>query len=240
MKTIVVIQARMGSTRLPGKILMPLGDHDNLYYVTARCKRIPGVDEVIVATSRLAQDDAVQQWCDKHQIVCSRGSEEDVLSRFMEAAKPYQPVFVVRVTADCPFVDIEMAQDMIRLIQEKGVDIVDLSAALPRGLAVEVLSYSVLQYMDEHGQEPRHREHVTYYAYEYKEQFKRAAYLPPANRLYPQLRITLDTAEDYALISAIAQHFNDPYVSSEEVIQYLLEHPELASLNAHVEQKPVV
>lgn len=240
MKTIVVIQARMGSTRLPGKILLPLGDHDNLYYVTARCKSIPGVDEVIVATSRLPQDDAVEQWCGKHKIVCSRGSEEDVLSRYMVAAKPYEPSYVVRVTADCPFVDMEMARDMIHLIQEEDVDIVDLGAALPRGLAVEAISYSALQYIDHHGQESRHREHVTYYAYEYKEQFKRAVYQPPANRLHHQLRITLDTEEDYALISAVARHFNNPYVSSSEVVQYLLEHPEIAELNAHVEQKPVV
>ncbi|CAM4521088.1 MAG: glycosyltransferase family protein [Paenibacillus macerans] len=240
MKTIVVIQARMGSSRLPGKILMPLGDHDNLYYVTSRCKSIRGVDEVIVATSRLPQDDAVEQWCSKHQIVCCRGSEEDVLSRYMEAARPYQPTYVVRVTADCPFVDVEMAEDMIRLIQQEQVDIVDLGAVLPRGLAVEAISYPALQMIDKHGHEPRHREHVTYYAYEYREQFTRAVYHPPVNRLHPQLRITLDTEEDYALISAVARHFNDPYISSAEVIQYLLDHPELASLNAHVEQKPVV
>lgn len=240
MKTIVVIQARMGSTRLPGKILMPLGEHDNLHYVTVRCKSIPGVDEVIVATSSLAQDDAVERWCDEHRIVCYRGSEEDVLGRYMEAAKPYQPVFVVRVTADCPFLDVEMAQDMIRLIQQENVDIIDLGATLPRGLAVEAISYAALQYIDQHGQEPRHREHVTYYAYEYKEQFKRAVYHPPANRLYPQLRITLDTEEDYALITAVARHFQEPYISSAAVIQYLLDHPELVKLNAHVEQKPVV
>lgn len=240
MKTIVVIQARMGSTRLPGKILMPLGEHDNLHYVTARCKNIPGVDEVIVATSRLAQDDAVERWCEEHQIVCCRGSEEDVLGRYIEAAEPYQPAYVVRVTADCPFLDMEMAQDMICLIQKKDVDIIDLGAALPRGLAVEAVSYSALRYIDQHGQEPRHREHVTYYAYEYKGEFKRAVYQPPVNRLYPQLRITLDTEEDYALISAVARHFKDPLISSASVLQYLLDHPELARLNAHVEQKPVI
>ncbi|MBM6997248.1 glycosyltransferase family protein [Paenibacillus sp. DXFW5] len=240
MKIIVVIQARMGSTRLPGKILMPLGEHDNLYYVTARSKSIPEVDEVIVATSRLAQDDVVEKWCDEHQIICYRGSEEDVLERYIEAAKPYQPDYVIRVTADCPFLDVEMAQDMIRLIHKEDVDIVDLGADLPRGLAVEAISYAALKYIDQHGQESRHREHVTYYAYEYKGQFKRAVYHPPVSRLYPQLRITLDTEEDYALISAVANHFKDPHISSAAVLQYLLEHPELVQINAHVEQKPVL
>lgn len=240
MNTIVIIQARMGSSRLPGKILKPLGDHDNLYYVTARSKSIAEVDEVIVATSNLPQDDAVEQWCSRQQIACFRGSEEDVLSRYIEAARPAKPAYVVRVTADCPFVDIEMAQHMIQLIKQQQVDIVDLGATLPRGLAVEVISYPALQYIDQHGQEPRHREHVTYYAYEYKDQFTRATYHPPKNRLHPELRITLDTEEDYTLLAAVAQHFNDPYVPSSEVIKYLLEHPEIAALNAHVEQKPVI
>lgn len=240
MKTIVIIQARMGSSRLLGKILMPLGEHNNLHYVTARCKSIAGVNEVIVATSRLPQDDAVEQWCNERKIACFRGSEDDVLSRFIGAAQAYSPDYVVRVTADCPFVDIEMAEQMIELVQQKQVDIIDLEATLPRGLAVEVLAYSALQYIDQHGHEPRHREHVTYYAYEYKEQFTRAAYQPPADRLHPELRITLDTAEDYALISAVAGYFNNPFVPSSKVVAYLLQHPEIAALNAHVEQKPVV
>jgi len=240
MKTIAIIQARMGSSRLPGKILMPLGDHNNLYYVTSRCKAIKGVSEVIVATSTLQQDDAVEAWCQEQGISCFRGSEEDVLSRYIAAAASHQPDYVMRVTADCPFVDVEMAEQMLELAKSNGVDIVDLAVTLPRGLAVEVISYSALQYIDTHGQELRHREHVTYYAYEYKHLFTRVAYQPPANRLHSELRITLDTEEDYALISQVAQHFNNPFISSQEVIAYLLEHPQIAALNAHVEQKPVV
>lgn len=240
MKTIAIIQARMGSSRLPGKVLMPLGDHNNLYYVTSRCKAIKGVSEVIVATSTLQQDDAVEAWCQEQGISCFRGSEEDVLSRYIATAVSHQPDYVMRVTADCPFVDVEMAEQMLELAVSNGVDIVDLAATLPRGLAVEVISYSALQYIDTHGQELRHREHVTYYAYEYKHLFTRVSYQPPANRLHSELRITLDTEEDYALISHVAQHFNNPFISSQEVIAYLLEHPKIAALNAHVEQKPVV
>jgi spore coat polysaccharide biosynthesis protein SpsF len=240
MKTIAIIQARMGSSRLPGKILMPLGDHNNLYYVTSRCMSIAGVDEVIVATSTLQQDDAVEQWCHGQGIACYRGSEEDVLSRYIGASEDYQPNYVIRVTADCPFVDVEMAEQMLQLAQAQQVDIVDLGSVLPRGLAVEVVTYSALQLIDSHGREPRHREHVTYYAYEYKHLFARATYQPPHNRLYPELRITLDTEDDYALISHIAEHFNDPHISSQEVIAYLLKNPHIAALNAHVEQKPVL
>lgn len=240
MKTIVIIQARMGSTRLPGKILMPMGSTDNLTYVTERCKKIQGVSDVIVATSVLPQDDAVEKWCQNHQIACYRGSEEDVLARFIETAKPHEPNYVIRVTADCPFVDYEMASDMVALMQHERVDIIDLVGNLPRGLAVEVISYEALQLIDEKGHENRHREHVTYYAYEFKDQFTRASYVANELRNEPSLRITLDTNEDYELLKAVASHFDDVFVSSEDVIRYLKNHPEVAKLNAHIEQKPVI
>lgn len=240
MKTIVIIQARMGSSRLPGKILMPLGSTDNLTYVIERCKKIDGVSKVLVATSSLSQDDAVEKWCEEHQLSCYRGSEEDVLDRFIQAAKPYDPDYVIRVTADCPFVDYEMASDMVALMKKEQVDIIDLEGQLPRGLAVEVISYKALQYIDEKGHENRHREHVTYYAYEFKEQFTRVSYVADEMRNEPPLRITLDTVADYELLSKVASHFDDVFVSSIDVIQYLIEHPEVAKINAHIEQKPVV
>jgi len=240
MKTIVIIQARMGSSRLPGKILMPMGSTDNLTYVTERCKKIDGVSKVLVATSSLPQDDAVEKWCEEHQVSCYRGSEEDVLDRFIQAAKPYEPDYVIRVTADCPFVDYEIASDMVALMKKEQVDIIDLEGQLPRGLAVEVISHKALQYINEKGHENRHREHVTYYAYEFKEQFTRVSYVADEMRNESSLRITLDTAADYELLSKVASHFDDVFVSSVDVIKYLIEHPEVAKINAHIEQKPVV
>lgn len=240
MKYIVVIQARMGSSRLPGKILMSMEGADNLTYVTERCKKIQGVDKVIVATSNLSQDDAVEKWCQEHQMFYFRGSEDDVLDRYVQAAKPYNPDYVIRVTADCPFVDYEMASEMVALMNEKKVDIIDLASKLPRGLAVEIISYKALQYIHQHGHENRHREHVTYYAYEFKDEFTRASYKASEERLHPELRITLDTEADYELLSTVAKHFDDPFVSSIEVIRYLVEHPEIAKINEHIEQKPVV
>lgn len=240
MNTIIIIQARMGSSRLPGKILKSLGDTDVLTYVTERCKKITGVSEVIVATSVLPQDDIVEQWCLEKGIACFRGSEADVLDRYVQCAKQYEPDYVIRVTADCPFVDFEMATDIVKLMEEQRVDIVDLKGDLPRGLAVEMISYKSLLYIHKKGQESRHREHVTYYAYENRTEFSRVTYHVPSNRLYPQFRITLDTDEDYTLCQAIANHSNDLYVSSADVIQFLLKNPHIAKLNAHIKQKPVI
>jgi len=240
MKIIVIIQARMGSSRLPGKILKRLGESDVLTYVTTRCKAVEGVTEVIVATSTFQQDNAVEDWCKEHNVSYFRGSESDVLDRYVQCAKQYEPDYVMRVTSDCPFVDYEMASEIVGLMEQERKDIVLVDGQLPRGLAVELIAYEALLRIHRDGQEARHREHVTYYAYEYREQFESVTYAATKNRNAPQLRITLDTVEDYALCQAVAEHFNNPLISSADVIQYLLEHPETAQLNAHIEQKPVI
>ena len=240
MNIIAIIQARMGSSRLPGKILKPLVDVDVLTYDIERCRAIQGVSEVIVATSSLAQDDAIAAWCEAHHVTYFRGSEDDVLDRYVQCAKMYKPDYVMRLTSDCPFVDYEMASEIVELMNKEKKDIVLLEGELPRGLAVELISYEALLRIHEVGQESRHREHVTYYAYEFKEQFETVTYKTPMNRQVPELRITLDTEEDYAVLVEVAKHFNDQLVSSADVIRFLEEHPEVAKINAHIEQKPVV
>lgn len=240
MKTIIIIQARMGSSRLPGKVLKPLGNVDILTYTIERCRAIKGVSEVIVATSILSQDDDLVKWCEERQVAYFRGSEDDVLDRYVQCAKKYEPDYIMRITSDCPFVDYEMADEIIRLMQRERQDIVLIDGGLPRGLAVELISYKALLYIHKIGQETRHREHVTYYAYEFADEFTSVTYKAPVNRIAPELRITLDTEEDYTLIYEIANHFNNPLVSSAAVIQFLKDNPEVAKLNAHIEQKPVV
>ena len=240
MKTIVIIQARMGSSRLPGKILKKLGDTDVLSYNIARCQAIEGVSEVIVATSSLQGDDAIAEWCKKNGVVYYRGSEDDVLDRYVQCANMYKPDYVMRVTSDCPFVDYEMASDIIAIMAQERKDVMLLDGELPRGLAVELISYEALLKIDELGKEPRHREHVTYYAYEFKEQFETVNFKAPANRQAPQFRITLDTEEDYAMLVEVAKNFNNPLVSSLDVIGFLRENPSIANINAHIEQKPVM
>lgn len=241
MKTIVIIQARMGSSRLPGKVLMPLGNNSIvLDYVVSRCKKINGVNEVIVATSNLSYDEEIFLWCQQRDIICIRGDEQDVLKRFVKVAEIEQPHYIVRVTADCPFVDYEMASEMINLIKTQKVDIIDIEEELPRGLAVEVFSYNALIKMDKQGKERRHREHVTHYAYEYKEQFNRVNYEIPRDRAFPHLRITLDTLEDYKMLKEIANYFESMEISSAEVISFLNSNPEIPKINFSVKQKPVI
>lgn len=241
LKTIIIIQARMGSSRLPGKILKELGNSVVLDYVVSRCRRIKKTDEVIVATSTLPQDDAVEQWCLNNNVQYFRGSEDDVLARYYECALQFHPDYVIRVTADCPFVDFELADDIIAEMERNPADIALLSGSLPRGLASEMISFSALEYIYKNGHEPRHREHVTYFAYEFSQKFQSITITVPSEKQHPELRITLDTEEDYQLCKAVANYFQtNKLISSQKVVDFLLDHPEIARLNAHIEQKPVV
>ncbi len=241
MKIVLILQARMGSSRLPGKVLLPLGDTVVLDYDVSRCRKDPRIADVIVATSVMPQDDAIEEWCRRNGVTCYRGSEDDVLLRYYECAKAYAPDYVIRVTSDCPFIDYEMIGGIIDKMVEQPCDIVTADGELPRGLWSEIVSFSALAYMNEHGKEPRHREHVTYYAYEFPKSFRSVSYPVPDGMRHPELRITLDTPEDYELLKRIAEHFSgDLLVSSKRVVEYLLSHPEVAAINAHVQQKPVV
>lgn len=241
MKTVVIIQARMGSSRLPGKVLLPLGNSCELDYVVTRCRLIPEVDEVIVATSVLPGDDPVADWCRRSGVPCFRGSEDDVLSRYYECAKWHGADFVIRVTGDCPFIDYELAGMLVKAMRKNPAELSVVRGELPRGLAAEMITFAALERIHEIGRESRHREHVIYYAHEYPEQFHRNVVEAPAELRHPHLRITLDTVEDYALLSAVAQAFKGRQdVPSREVVQFLLDHPGIARLNSHVKQKPVV
>jgi spore coat polysaccharide biosynthesis protein SpsF len=241
MNFVVIIQARMGSTRLPGKVLMPLGKACILDYVVTRCQKISKVSQVVVATSILKQDDEIENWCELNGVDCFRGSEEDVLDRYYVCARKYNADYILRVTADCPFVDYELASLMIEAMIAKPADILLYEGQMPRGLAVEVISLQALEEVHLQGTESRHREHVTYYAYENKGDFTCVSLKLPEYLNHPHLRITLDTPEDYVVCQAIAEKFvNNKIISSAEVIQYLLESPQISEINAHIEQKPVI
>jgi len=240
-KTVLIIQARMGSSRLPGKVLMPLGDRCVLDYVVSRCRLVKGVSEVVVATSVRESDQAIVDWCASRGVACFRGPEEDVLARYLQCAVHYEADYVIRVTSDCPFIDYELGNVMMAEMAKSPADLTNLTGGITIGLPMELISVRALQYIDRHGKEPRHREHVTYYAYEYPEQFQ-AVKIPVPKELHaPQLRITLDTIEDYEMLKRVASHFaGNPTIPSRDVIRYLLAHEDVAAINAHVRQKPVI
>ncbi len=238
MKTTAIIQARMGSTRLPGKVLMDLGGETVLARVVGRLRRATRIDEIVVATTKSAPDDAIVQECFRLQVPSFRGSENDVLDRYYRAARVCAAGVVVRITSDCPVIDPELVDETIRVFKEQCGDYASNSfpRTYPRGLDAEVFSMSALEQAWRDARELYEREHVTPYFYERPELFQLVSQRGRID--YSQYRWTLDTAEDLALLRTIYARFsNQDDFSWSEVIQLMEREPELAELNSRVVQK---
>ncbi|MBD2201238.1 glycosyltransferase family protein [Calothrix sp. FACHB-1219] len=244
MKTVAIIQARMGSTRLPGKVMKELCGQTVLAHVICRVKACSLIDEVVVATTTLNTDDAIVTEAEKCGVKWFRGSEEDVLARYYLAAKQYSADVVVRVTSDCPLFDPEVLSQMLEYFKDEtseGLEIDYLSNCLnrsyPRGLDAEVFTFGVLEKTFQAAQKPYEREHVTPYIYEHPEIF--ALHNQTYDEDISNYRWTLDTEEDWKLIQAVyADLYQEGEIfTTDEVIALLTAKPELLNLNIHVKQK---
>jgi spore coat polysaccharide biosynthesis protein SpsF len=238
MRVVAIIQARMGSTRLPGKVLKDLGGATVLARVVNRTQRATLLDEVVVATSVLPADDAIVKECDRLAVTWFRGDEADVLDRYHRAAVKFAVDVVVRVTADCPLVDPELIDETIRAFLDQKADYATNSLVLtyPRGLDVEVLTASALAYAWRDAREAHQRIHVTPYLYENPHLFKVLSF--SAEEDQSRYRWTLDTAEDMEMLRAVYAHFGDrDDISWREVLRLMEREPGLAEMNSHVRQK---
>jgi spore coat polysaccharide biosynthesis protein SpsF len=238
LKIAVIIQARMGSTRLPGKVLMDLGDKTALARVVSRLRRAKGIDEIMIATTNSTADDAIVRECHQLKVEYFRGSEIDVLGRYYRAARSCAAAAVVRITADCPVIDPQLVDETIRVFQAQRGDFATnvFPRTYPRGLDTEVFTTAALEkaWCDAH--DPYEREHVTPYFYRHPELFRLVSQRGQVD--YSQYRWTLDTAEDLALLRAIYARFsNRDDFSWGEGIQLMEREPELAEMNSGVVQK---
>jgi spore coat polysaccharide biosynthesis protein SpsF len=214
----IIIQARMGSTRLPGKVLRRLGDKPLLAHVVDRLAGLETNTTIIVATSTLAADDVIAQWCAARALACFRGSEQDVLGRYMECATHYQLSHVVRLTGDNPFTDTEELDRLIALHCEGGYDYSHSFGQLPIGVGAEMFNIDALMRSHADGHAPHHREHVNEYILAHPHLFRLGILEVPDEKRAPTLRLTVDTAEDFANACAIMAQFSDTQLSTENVI----------------------
>lgn len=239
MNIAVIIQARMGSTRLPGKVLLPLGDRSVLGQVISRVREVPQVTQVCVATTVSSKDDPIVVEAEKYGAVSSRGSEEDVLSRYYDAAVALKADHIVRITSDCPLIDPEVMGEVIRLHLRTGADYTSnvLSRQFPRGLDTEVFTMKSLYEAHTQAKLPFEREHVTPFINLQENRYRLEHYIYPAD--YSHYRWTLDTPEDYELLRIIFDRLYKPEKSLGwlEVIELMEREPELPLINAGVEQK---
>jgi len=243
MKRLAIIQARTGSTRLPGKVLMPLGGSTVLGCVVDRLSAAHHIDEIVVATSTEKADDAVERHTQALGVRIFRGSALDVLARFYGAATAFHGEVVVRITADCPLIDGALIDAMLEAYaQTPDCDYLSntLERTYPRGLDAEIFTMDGLERAYRDARAPYEREHVTPYFYQHPEIFGLHSYTNPNGADHSHFRWTLDTPEDYAFLQAIYQRCAPSApreVKTAAVIALLEREPDLAQLNAAVPQK---
>jgi len=240
MKIVAIIQARMGSTRLPGKILRELDGETVLSRVLGRVRRMCNLNEILVATTDQSRDDAVAESTRQNGVGVFRGNEDDVLDRYWQAAQWCGAEAVVRITSDCPLIDPELVDETIQAFLSQPADYASntLERTYPRGLDAEVFTVAALEKMWRAARETYEREHVTPYLYEHQELFRLVSVRGQHDQ--SKHRWTLDTAEDLQLIRAIyAQFGNQDDFGWREVLALMEREPGLAELNSHVIQKAV-
>ena len=232
-----IIQARMGSTRLPGKVLKNVGEKPLLLHMIERVRKSKKLDKVIVATSILEKDNVIEDFCKENNIDYFRGSESDVLQRYYECAKSYSLDIVVRLTADCPLIDFFMIDKCVEdftanpeLSYYANTCPTNLSM-YPNGSDIEIFSFNALEKADTLENSLEGREHVTHYMCQEKEVFKTG--ILKNSQDWSKYRYTVDHREDFEVISFLFDEINKKKIdgTTQEIVKILDEHPDIRALN---------
>ena len=244
MRTGVIIQARMSSTRLPGKIAkeLPYGSGITvLEQVIRRLKKCKQITDIIVATTTDREDIKAVKLAKKEKVAFFRGSKEDVLSRYYFAAKKYKLDTIVRVTSDCPCIDFNVADDMIKSHFKSKADYTSntVKRSFPHGLDIEVFSFEVLEKIHSIAKNKYEREHVTLGIYKRPEMFNINSVKSSLPVFARNIRITVDTIEDYALLCAVYDFLykKNRFFTAKEIAELFKNKPWLYLINKKVKQK---
>ncbi len=232
---VAIIQARMGSSRLPGKSMAEIEGRPMLWHVIQRTKRASLVDRVVVATSVAPADDAIEKMCRENDVPCYRGSEDDVLDRYYGAARREKAAQVVRITADCPLIDPEVIDRVVRRFQRGDLDYASNSMvrSYPDGLDTEICSFSALERAWHEASKPSEREHVTPYLR--SEKFRTANVENDSTFLYQHYRWTVDELEDLEFIRAVYKAFREKEsFGMKDVFELIEKTPGLEKMNSEI------
>lgn len=229
-----ILQARASSTRLPGKVLRPVLGKPMLELQIERLLRAQRLDLLVLATSIDSSDDPIEALGARLGIECSRGSLDDVLDRFQQAAQRHAPEYVVRLTGDCPLADPELIDRVVDFCLAGGFDYASntLEPTFPDGLDAEVMRASALAAAACEARLPSQREHVTPFIYAHPQRFRLGSYRSTDDRSH--MRWTVDDIDDLEFVDGIyrALYPENPAFTTDDVVSYLAAHPEIASLNS--------
>lgn len=230
---LAILQARVSSSRLPGKVLKPLLGVPMLLRQVERLQKARKIDRLLVATSVEPSDDAIGSLCEQQGIACFKGSLNDVLDRFYQAARTYTPEHIVRLTADCPLTDPALIDEVLDFYLDGGYDYASnaVESTFPDGLDVEVFRFSCLELAWQSANLPSEREHVTPFIHQQPNRFKIGHYKNSSDLSH--LRWTVDEPKDFELVSMIyeALYPANPNFSTQDILRLLDERPELAYWN---------
>jgi glutamate-1-semialdehyde 2,1-aminomutase/spore coat polysaccharide biosynthesis protein SpsF len=236
LKNVAIIQARMGSSRLPNKVLEKLGNRTVLGWVVRSANQIPGIDDLVVATSDNKEDDAIETWCDDNAVNIFRGSENDVLGRYFLASRAFEADVIMRLTADCPLLDPQVCGTVLALFQVTNADYTSNCSPeiWPDGLDCEVFSAKALSEANKEATQSLEREHVTPFIHYRRSRYKILSVPCPLPELKNE-RWTIDCIEDLEFLRAVIGHlpFDRP-PSYLEVIKVLSTFPELRKKNSNI------
>lgn len=243
MKIAAVIQARMGSTRLPGKVFIDLSGKPMLERVVNRVQRAVTLNSVIIATTVEPADAQIAEFCAARGWPCFRGSQDDVLDRYYQAAVVHKLDAVVRITSDCPLIDPVFVDSVVETFKrhQPGIDYVTNSRleplTYPRGFDTEIMSFEALKRTWAEAKDQPEREHVTLYIYRHPETFN--IYKVDNDISYSHMRWAIDTKEDLEFVRRIYDYFGHDGFSWRQVLELLEQHPEWLNINKHIRQKEV-
>ncbi|MBO6205648.1 MAG: glycosyltransferase family protein [Lachnospiraceae bacterium] len=241
MKTMVnaIIQARCGSTRFPNKVFADIDGKPLIWHVVNRLRYAKLIDGIVVATTFNANDNLIEEWCKTECIECFRGSEEDVLNRYYCASVAYPSDIVVRITADDPFKEPEVIDNVITKLINENLDLVtnNYPPSYPEGLDCEAFTFKVLEDVEKNAQDAFEREHVTQYVYHNSDKFKIANVA--SDRQLSSYRWTIDNQEDYEMVKAIyakRKEGNTGILLMDEILEILEKNPSIPIINSQVKR----
>lgn len=230
---VAIIQARLGSTRLPGKVLMDLCGEPIIFHIHNRLKGSRLINNIIIATTNHHKDDLLHDWAYKNEINCFRGSDDNVLSRYYYAATEAEADVIVRITADDPFKDVNLIDSVIDLLLNEELDFAcnNFPPSFPEGLDVEVFTYSALKVAFDNSNDSFEKEHVTQYFYRNANLFKMKNFAYHSDISY--LRLTVDTKNDLNLAEEIYNRLygNNNIFGLDEIITLSKSEPDLFKIN---------
>lgn len=234
-----IIQARCGSSRFPNKVFAEIDGKPLLWHVVDRLRYSTLIDRIIIATTTNSKDNSIAKWCEQEQVDCFRGSEEDVLNRYYSASLAFPSDVIVRITADDPFKEPSVVDEVIRVLLNEDKDLVtnNYPPSFPEGLDCEAFTFSALETMEKTTYDSFEREHVTQYIYHNPDKFRIGNVV--SERQLSTYRWTIDNQEDYEMVKAIYAHRKrkeSGILLMNEILEIINENPEIAQINLGVKR----